>query len=84
MKKIHPFHPRFLCFLAAQFLGAFNDNAFKLVLSLASVAMFTDPNEQKAYLSIISALAILPFVLFSGYAGYLTDRYPKSCVLKFS
>jgi len=84
MKKIHPFHPRFLCFLAAQFLGAFNDNAFKLVLSLASVAMFTDPNEQKAYLSIISALAILPFVLFSGYAGYLTDRYPKSRVLKLS
>ncbi|MFM7630991.1 MAG: MFS transporter [Alphaproteobacteria bacterium] len=84
MRTLHPFHPRFLCFLAAQFLGAFNDNAFKLVLSLASVAMFTDPNAQKAYLSIISALAIIPFVLFSGYAGYLTDRYPKSRVLKLS
>ncbi len=84
MRTIHPFHPRFLCFLAAQFLGAFNDNAFKLVLSLASVAMFTDPNDQKAYLSIISALAILPFVLFSGYAGYVTDRYPKSRILKIS
>jgi acyl-[acyl-carrier-protein]-phospholipid O-acyltransferase/long-chain-fatty-acid--[acyl-carrier-protein] ligase len=84
MIKIHPFHPRFLCFLAAQFLGAFNDNAFKLVLSLASVAMFTDPNQQKTYLSVISALSILPFVLFSGYAGYLTDRYPKSRVLKLS
>ncbi|MFN7901601.1 MAG: hypothetical protein ACK5O1_02060 [Holosporales bacterium] len=35
-------NPRFLAFLAAQFLGAFNDNAFKLVVSMAALSLFTD------------------------------------------
>lgn len=34
---------RFLSFLTAQFLGAFNDNAFKLVVSMASLSMILDP-----------------------------------------
>ena len=82
--KIHPFHPRFICFLIGQFLGAFNDNAFKLVVALAAVAAFQDPSAQKSYLSMVSAVAILPFVLLSGYAGYVSDRYHKSQVLKIS
>lgn len=76
--------PRFLAYLAATFLGAFNDNAFKLVVSMASLSMFADIAAQQRYLSITSALAILPFVLCSGYAGYLADRYRKSNVLRIS
>lgn len=77
-------HWRFLSFLAAQFLGAFNDNAFKLVVSMASLSFILDPAKQQSYLAITSALAILPFLLFSGYAGYLADRYAKSNVLRIS
>jgi acyl-[acyl-carrier-protein]-phospholipid O-acyltransferase/long-chain-fatty-acid--[acyl-carrier-protein] ligase len=77
-------HWRFLSFLAAQFLSAFNDNAFKLVVSMASLSMFTDAAKQQSYLATTSALAILPFILFSGYAGYFADRYSKSNVLRIS
>lgn len=84
MKPITLKNPRFLSYLAATFLGAFNDNAFKLVVSMASLSMFTDIAAQQRYLSITSALAILPFVLCSGYAGYLADRYRKSNVLRIS
>lgn len=83
-KNVTLTHWRFLSFLAAQFLGAFNDNAFKLVVSLASLSMIADPARQQSYLAVTSALAILPFLLFSGYAGYLADRFAKSTVLRIS
>lgn len=75
---------RFLSFLGAQFLGAFNDNAFKLVVSMASLSLILDPEKQQSYLAMTSALAILPFLIFSGYAGYFADRYAKSNVLRIS
>ncbi|MES2985258.1 MAG: MFS transporter [Pseudomonadota bacterium] len=85
MNRIVPLtHWRFLSFLTAQFLGAFNDNAFKLVVSMASLSLILDPAKQQSYIAITSALAILPFLLFSGYAGYFADRYAKSNVLRIS
>jgi len=75
---------RFIAFLMAQFLGAFNDNALKLVVSMASLSLITDAAKQQGYLAMTSALAILPFILFSGYAGYFADRYAKSNVLRIS
>jgi acyl-[acyl-carrier-protein]-phospholipid O-acyltransferase/long-chain-fatty-acid--[acyl-carrier-protein] ligase len=77
-------HWRFLSFLGAQFLGAFNDNAFKLVLSMAALSLFPDPKTQAGYVALISSLAILPFLCFSGYAGYFADKYAKSTVLRIS
>ncbi|MCE2965852.1 MAG: MFS transporter [Alphaproteobacteria bacterium] len=77
-------NPRFLSFLGAQFLGAFNDNALKLIVSMAALSLITDASARAGYLAGISALAILPFVLFSGYAGYFADRYRKSSVLRVS
>src|SRR2546429_3085846 len=66
-------------FLWTQFLGAFNDNLFKMVVSLVAVRMATgDPGRD---LSIISAVFILPFILFSGYAGQVADVYSKRTVL---
>src|SRR5438552_5017012 len=67
-------------FLWTQFLGAFNDNLFKIVVSLFAVhvAGATGGNRE---LSIISAIFILPFLLFSGYAGQLADVYSKRTVL---
>jgi len=66
-------------FLWTQFLGAFNDNLFKMVVSLVAVRMATgDPGRD---LSIVSAVFILPFILFSGYAGQLADVYSKRTAL---
>src|SRR5207302_363674 len=66
-------------FLWTQFLGAFNDNLFKMVVSLVAVRMAT--GEPGRDLSIVSAVFILPFILFSGYAGQLADVYSKRTVL---
>src|SRR5438128_10366860 len=67
-------------FLWTQFLGAFNDNLFKIVVSLLAVHIATRGGGERE-LSIISAIFILPFLLFSGYAGQVADIYSKRTVL---
>src|SRR5262249_52361007 len=67
-------------FLWTQFLGAFNDNLFKIVVSLMAVRMVAAGDADRA-LSIVSAVFILPFLLFSGYAGQVADVYSKRTVL---
>src|SRR5262249_42863372 len=68
--------------LAAQFLGAFNDNFYKIVVCLFAVAAVGSAGGSA--LSLIGAIFILPFLLFSGYAGYLADAYSKRTVLVFT
>jgi 1-acyl-sn-glycerol-3-phosphate acyltransferase len=75
---------RFLPFFGAQALGAFNDNVYKNVLViLATYHASTYTSLDPAILSNLAAgLFILPFVLFSGMAGQLADRFDKTLVLK--
>jgi acyl-[acyl-carrier-protein]-phospholipid O-acyltransferase/long-chain-fatty-acid--[acyl-carrier-protein] ligase len=67
-------------FLWTQFFGAFNDNLFKIVVSLFAVHAASSAGGDRE-LSIISAIFILPFLLFSGYAGQVADIYSKRTVL---
>lgn len=71
----------FQSFLWTQFLGAFNDNAFKIVLSMIAVNMALDHRGGSAYVSLVGAIFILPFFLFSGYAGHFADGHNKRKVL---
>jgi 1-acyl-sn-glycerol-3-phosphate acyltransferase len=73
-----------LPFFSAQALGAFNDNVYKNVLViLAAYHASTYTAMPPTLLSNVAAgLFILPFVLFSGIAGQLADRYDKALVLK--
>src|SRR5947208_3193902 len=70
-------------FLWTQFLGAFNDNLFKIVVSMLAVHLVASARAGRE-LSIVSAVFILPFLLFSGYAGQLADIYSKRTVLVVS
>jgi acyl-[acyl-carrier-protein]-phospholipid O-acyltransferase/long-chain-fatty-acid--[acyl-carrier-protein] ligase len=70
-------------FLWTQFLGAFNDNLFKIVVSMIAVRTAAAAHAGRE-LSIVSAIFILPFLLFSGYAGELSDVYSKRTVLVVS
>ena len=75
---------RFAPFFWTQFLGAGNDNLFKfaftvLVTYQLQVSWLTP---QMAGL-VIGALFILPFLLFSATSGQLTDKYDKTCVIRF-
>ncbi len=75
---------RFEGFLWAQFLGAFNDNVYKMIVSFTAVEIAVDSATSGRYLALSGAVFILPFILFSGYAGQLADRYSKTRVLQFT
>ena len=71
---------RFLPLFVTQFLGAFNDNAFKNAL-LIWIAYESGPRSGE-YTAILINLAagvfILPFFLFSALAGQLADKFEKA------
>jgi acyl-[acyl-carrier-protein]-phospholipid O-acyltransferase/long-chain-fatty-acid--[acyl-carrier-protein] ligase len=69
----------FQSFLWTQFLGAFNDNVYKIVVSM--LAVDAAAHGGSGYLSLVGAVFILPFFLFSGYAGHLADVANKRSVL---
>ena len=71
----------FQSFLWTQFLGAFNDNVYKIVVSMLAVDVVTRSGGGSGYLSLVGAVFILPFFLFSGPAGYLADVFNKRTVL---
>lgn len=72
-------------FLTTQFLGAFNDNYFKQMVLLtcaSNVAIVagrpaTNPDRQ----SLAMAAFALPFILMSGFGGFLSDRCSKQQVI---
>jgi 1-acyl-sn-glycerol-3-phosphate acyltransferase len=75
---------RFAPFFASQALGAFNDNVFKNVLVILATyhtATYTKLAPE-LLTNIAGGLFILPYVLFSGMAGQLADRYDKTLVLR--
>ena len=74
--------PSFWGFTATQFLGAFNDNLYKQLALLLFVAVPVGPEGKKTDLQVVALLAFsLPFILFSGFAGYLSDRWSKSRII---
>ncbi len=77
-------HPGFLPFFWTQFLGAFNDNFYKMVVSMYAIEAAGSPASAAPYLALIGALFILPFFLFSGYAGHIADVFSKRSVLVFT
>ena len=73
--------PGFESFLWTQFLGAFNDNVYKIVVSMLAVNMAAEAGVGSGPLSLVGAVFILPFFLFSGYAGHAADVFSKRSVL---
>ena len=71
----------FSALVATQFLDAFNDNAFKLLASLCAVMLMAQNHSGSSQLSLVTTIFILPFLLFSTYAGYLADRFNKRGVI---
>jgi acyl-[acyl-carrier-protein]-phospholipid O-acyltransferase/long-chain-fatty-acid--[acyl-carrier-protein] ligase len=71
--------PGFFSFFSTQFLGAFNDNFLKMVVSF--VALNLAAANADGYVELIAFLFILPSALFSGYAGHLADVYSKRAIL---
>src|SRR5262245_58012733 len=75
---------RFLPFFGAQALGAFNDNAYKNVLLLLVTFGGTISTSMQPDLlnNLAGGIFILPYLLFSGLAGQIADRFDKSRVVQ--
>jgi len=73
---------RFQAFLWTQFLGAFNDNVYKMIVSILAVRIASDSSLGSRYLALAGAVFVLPFLLFAGYAGQIADRFSKTRVLQ--
>ncbi len=76
-----PFENRsFLSFLGTQALGAFNDNVFKQLVLLLGVGYVMAGAE---YQAVVQFLFALPFLLFSGLAGDISDRFSKGKLMVY-
>jgi acyl-[acyl-carrier-protein]-phospholipid O-acyltransferase/long-chain-fatty-acid--[acyl-carrier-protein] ligase len=74
----------FQAFLWTQFLGAFNDNVYKMIVSVGAVAMAADRLAGSRNLALAGAVFVLPYIVFAGYAGQIADRFSKTRVLQFT
>lgn len=74
---------RFWPLFWSQFLGALNDNLLKnaLVILITYRSMTLLGLSAPSLVALASGLFILPFFLFSGTAGQLSDKYPKAKLL---
>ena len=70
---------RFLPLFVVQFIGAFCDNVFKNAFILLATFGLARANgwDPSTTIYLIGGLFILPFVLFSGWAGYVSDIWPR-------
>ncbi len=65
---------------ATQFLGALNDNIFKLLV-IYFLIYIQGPEFANTILSLAGAIFVVPFLLFSSGAGVLADKISKRTVL---
>lgn len=67
-----------------QFLAVFNDNFYKQTVMLQCVVMEkSNPGTWKSQ-ALATIVFSLPFILFSGYCGFLADRYSKRTIIVLS
>ena len=77
---------RFVPFFITQALGAFNDNVFKnsLMLLLTFGAATRLPFDTNLLMNVAAGLFILPFLLFSGVAGRIADKYNMDRIIRIA
>lgn len=77
---------RFLPLFITQFLGAFNDNVYKNALVIMITYQLSSELNMGADLviTIAAGLFILPYFLFSAFAGQLADKFEKSRLIRYT
>jgi acyl-[acyl-carrier-protein]-phospholipid O-acyltransferase/long-chain-fatty-acid--[acyl-carrier-protein] ligase len=75
-------HPPFLALFSVQFFGAFNDNLFKNALVMLITYRLMHDSDAGLTVALAAGLFILPFFLFSAWAGHLADRWDKVWLMR--
>lgn len=71
----------FVSHMATVFINGLNDNFFRLVVIFIAIREFVAEEEGTFYYSLVGFVFLLPFVLFSPWAGYIADRFSKKQVI---
>ena len=66
--------------LVAQFMGAANDNILKTLLGFAVIRGMWEGKLGEGGQGLIALCLFVPFILFSGWAGPIADRYSKRTI----
>ncbi|MEM8607986.1 MAG: MFS transporter [Myxococcota bacterium] len=76
---------RFSPFFATQFFGAFNDNLFKnaLMVTVAYRSATLAGMSTQTVVAMAAGLFILPYFLFSAWAGQLADKVSKTTLIQW-
>lgn len=74
---------RFIPLLITLFLGAFNDNLFKnTLMTFVAYKMLANTQTVSLYANIAAGVFILPYFLFSAFAGMLADKYNRAYIVR--
>jgi len=65
----------------AQFLGVFNDHAFKIVAIFVAIGEVESYSRNAYFIGLVTAAYALPFLVFPGVAGFCADRFAKRNVV---
>lgn len=75
--------PGFIAFLAVAFINAFVDLGHKIVIQNTLFKAY-DGDLQIILTAVVNGLILLPFILLLTPSGYLSDKYPKNQVMRYS
>lgn len=71
----------FLPYIVVVFLNAFTDLGHKIIIQNTIFKIY-DGQTQIILTAIVNALILLPFILLFSPSGFLSDRYPKSKIMR--
>lgn len=73
----------FLPYFVMVFLNAFVDLGHKIIIQNAILKIY-DGHTQIILTAVVNGLILLPFILLFSPAGFLSDRFPKERVIRYS
>jgi len=73
----------FKALMVTQFFGALNDNIFKLIVLFLVIRTVVSEDAGTFYMGLVGALFVLPFVIFSPYAGIIADKFKKKKLIVY-
>ena len=73
----------FLPYIAIVFLNAFVDLGHKIIVQNTVFKVY-DGQTQIILTAVVNALILLPFVFLFSPAGFLSDKYPKNRIMRYS
>jgi acyl-[acyl-carrier-protein]-phospholipid O-acyltransferase/long-chain-fatty-acid--[acyl-carrier-protein] ligase len=73
----------FLPYIAVLFVNAFVDLGHKIIIQ-NTVFKIYDGQTQVILTAVVNALILIPFILLFSPSGFLSDKYPKHKVMRYS